>query len=465
MTDLETETAIIGAGQAGVPLARALAEAGRPVVLFESTHLGGSCVNFGCTPSKAMIASARLAADARRGEALGIRIPEVRVDFTAVMERARRLVSEAVDELDNSFANAANPRLVRAHARLAGHKDGQFLIHAGDTIVRAERVVLDTGTRTALPPLPGLDQMQTITAENWIALRALPAKLLVLGGSYIALEMAQAYQRLGSVVTVVQKAAQLAEREDQDIADELRSALERDGCRVILNAEAKRVVPQGSGVRLYLAGEELEGSHLLLATGRQPNTDELGLETVGVQLSEHGIVEVDDHLATNIANIWAVGDIRGGPAFTHTAYDDFRVLTSQLIGDAKDTRCRIVPYAMFTTPELGRVGLSEAEARKSGRQFKVGKRLMVESGKARELGKTDGFIKVIVDAETDQILGATALCEQGSEIVQLFVELMNSGATTETVRGAVHIHPTLSEAAKNAILTAARGNVQTATDG
>jgi pyruvate/2-oxoglutarate dehydrogenase complex dihydrolipoamide dehydrogenase (E3) component len=229
---------------------------------------------------------------------------------------------------------------------------------------------------------------------------------------------------------------------------------------VILNAETERVETVGSGVRLHLASEVLDGSHLFLATGRHPNTDDLGLETVGVRLNEHGIVEVDDELATNIANIWAVGDIRGGPAFTHTAYDDFRVLKSQLIGDGKDTRCRIVPYAMFTTPELGRVGLSETEARTSGKRFKVGKRPMTESGKARELGKTEGFIKVIIDAETDEILGATALCEQGSEIVQLFVELMNSGATTETVRGAVHIHPTLSEAAKNAVLVAADGDVQ-----
>jgi pyruvate/2-oxoglutarate dehydrogenase complex dihydrolipoamide dehydrogenase (E3) component len=204
-----------------------------------------------------------------------------------------------------------------------------------------------------------------------------------------------------------------------------------------------------------LADEVLDGSHLFLATVRQPNTDDLGLETVGVRLNAHGIVQVGDRLTTNIANIWAVGDIRGGPAFTQTAYDDFRVLKSQLIGDGKDTRCRIVPYAMFTTPELGRVGLSETEARQSGKRFKIGKRPMTESGKARELDKTEGFIKVIVDAETDEILGATALCEQGPEIVQLFVELMNSGATTETVRGAVHIHPTLSEAAKNAVLVAA----------
>jgi len=459
VSEISTETAIIGGGQAGIPLARALAEAGRPIVLFESTHLGGSCVNFGCTPSKAMIASARLAADARQGAHLGIHIPEVQVDFLAVMERARSLVAEAVQELDASFAKADNPVLVRAHARLEGRVGNQFLIRAGETVVRANRVVLDTGTRTARPPLLGLNRIPVITAETWISLRTLPCRLLVLGGSYIALEMAQAFQRLGSAVTVIQKADQLAEREDKDTAHELRAALERDGCRIILNADAQRVEALESGVRIHLANEHLDGTHLLLAIGRQPNTDDLGLETIGVRLNEHGLTEVDDHLATNVANVWAVGDIRGGPAFTHTAYDDFRVLQSQFIGGGKETRCPIAPYAMFTTPELGRVGLSETEARKSGKRFRVGKRLMTESGKARKLGKTEGFIKVIVDAETDAILGATALCEQGSEIVQLFVELMNNGATTGTVRSAVHIHPTLSEAAKNAVLAAANGDV------
>ncbi len=219
MNEISTETAIIGGGQAGVPLARALAAAGRPVVLFEREHLGGSCVNFGCTPSKAMIASARLAADARRGAALGIHIPTVRVDFLAVMDRARELVAKATAELDASFAKADNPRVVRAHARLEGREDGRFLIRAGDTFVRAERIVLDTGTRTARPPMPGLDQLPVITAENWITLRNLPPRLLMLGGSYIALEMAQAYQRLGSEVTVLQKADQLAEREDKDVAE------------------------------------------------------------------------------------------------------------------------------------------------------------------------------------------------------------------------------------------------------
>jgi len=315
VTEVSTETAIIGGGQAGVPLARALSAAGRDVVLIERAHLGGSCVNFGCTPSKAIIASARAAADARRAGALGIRIPRVEVDFLAVMDRARALVAQSKGELDAGFKDKPNVQLLTAHGRLEGRDGGRFTIRAGDTLVRAERVVLDTGSRTARPPIPGLDQVPVIDAENWIDLRELPRHVLMLGGGYIALEMSQAFQRLGSAVTVLQKGAQLADREDPDVAEALQAALERDGVRVQLNTD---------------------------------------------------------------------------------------------------------------------------------------------SGKARELGKTEGFIKVVADAKTGVILGAAAVCEQGAEVVQLFVELMNAGGTVETVRGAIHIHPTLAEAAKNAALAACK---------
>jgi pyruvate/2-oxoglutarate dehydrogenase complex dihydrolipoamide dehydrogenase (E3) component len=278
--------------------------------------------------------------------------------------------------------------------------------------------------------------------------------LILLGGSYIALEMAQAFQRLGSQVTVVQKADRLAEREDPDVGDMLRQILERDGCRVYLRADVQRVEAAGAGIRVHLPAEILEGTHLFLAVGRQPNTDDLDLGTVGVETDEHGYVTVDDRLQSTAEEIWAAGDIRGGPAFTHAAYDDYRVLESQLLGDGKEERCGVVPYAMFTTPELGRVGLSETEAGKIGLLIKVGKRPMSESGKAREIGKTDGFIKVVIDAKEETILGATALCEQGAEIVQLFVELMHCGTKAPEIRRTVHIHPTLAEAAKNALLSA-----------
>ncbi len=454
MNGITTETAIIGAGQTGVPLARALAAAGRTVVLIEREHLGGSCVNFGCTPSKAVIASARLAEDARRAGSLGIRIPQVEVDFAAVMDRARMLAAQARGSLEAAFRGSDNPRLITAHGCLDGCQDGWLRVQAGETTVRAQRVVLDTGSRSARPAIPGLEQVRVIDAENWLDLRTPPCRLLMLGGGYIGLELSQAFQRLGCSVTLLHNASRLASDEDPEVGAVLQAALERDGVRVHLNADVQRAEATPSGVRLQLADGPVEGSHLALATGRTPNTDRLGLETLGVATGAHGHLELDHRLATNVPGVWGAGDIRGGAAFTHTAYDDFRVLQSQFLGDGSDSRCRIVPYAMFTSPELGRVGMSETEALRSGRPIKVGRREMTASGKARELGKTEGFIKVVVDAEHDTILGATALCEQGSEIVQLFIELMNAGATTATVRGAIHIHPTLAEAAKNAVLAA-----------
>jgi pyruvate/2-oxoglutarate dehydrogenase complex dihydrolipoamide dehydrogenase (E3) component len=285
-------------------------------------------------------------------------------------------------------------------------------------------------------------------------LTKLPVRLLILGGSYIALEMAQAFRRLGSEVVVLQQGPQVAEREDPDVASALQAALEADGIDVRLHVEAIRVEARGSDVRLHLGDGTVEGTHLFVATGRKPNTDDLGLDVVGVSLDEKGMVEVDDQLRSSVRGIWAVGDIRGGPAFTHTAYDDFKTVQNQLLGDETRKRRKIVPYAMFTDPELGRVGMSETEAQEAGRNFVVGRHAMKDSGKARELGKTAGFVKVLVDVDTDRILGAAALCVEGAEIVQLFVELMNSGSPAQTMLDAVHIHPTLCEAAKNAVAAA-----------
>ena len=454
MTDT-METAIIGGGQAGVPLARALAKAGRSAVLFERAHLGGSCVNFGCTPSKALIASARLAADARRAGDWGLRIPQVAVDFAAVMARVRRIVADAKNSLDGSFAEPGAPRLITAHARLDG-RDGQgFRIRAGDQTVFAERVVLDTGTRSARPKLEGLDRMEVIDAENWLDLEKLPGRLVILGGSYIALEMAQAFRRLGSEVCVLQQGGQLAEREDEDVAGALQAALEADGVEVRLNAETRRVERYADGLAMHLAdGSRVLGTHLFVATGRVPNTDDLGLDTVGLRPGEHGVLEVDGRLRTGVEGVFAAGDIRGGPAFTHTAYADFRVLESMFLGNGSVERPSVIPYAMFTDPELGRVGMSETEAREAGRAVKIGRYEMSDSGKARELGKPAGFIKIVLDADSEKILGASVLSVEGAEVVQLFVELMNAGATARTMRDAVHIHPTLAEAAKNAAVAA-----------
>ena len=461
MGAIEVDTAIIGAGQTGVPLARALSGAGRPVALVERDRLGGSCVNWGCTPSKAMIASSRLAAQARRAAEWGIRIPEVGVDFAAVMDRARSMAAASRGSLDESLPGQPNLRLVRAHARLEGREGERFRLRAGGDVLLARQVVLDTGTRSARPPLDGLDALpadRVIDAETWIDRSVLPERVLFLGGGTIALEMAQAWRRFGAAVTIVETGPRLAAREDEEVSAELRAALEAEGVSVRCGAKVERAETTGDGVRLRLeGGDALDATHLFLATGRQANTDDLGLDTVGIAPGKHGILAVDERLRTGVPGLFAAGDIRGDGQFTHTAYDDFRVLESLMLGDGSRTTERVLPYAVFTEPELGRVGMTEAEARHAGHRVLVGRQPMSESGKAREIGRTRGFIKVVAEAGSRRILGAAALCDSGSEVVQLFIELMNAGATADTMLDGVHIHPTLGEAAKNAVVALQEG--------
>ena len=459
--DMDVDTAIIGGGQAGVPLARALADAGQQVALIERAQLGGSCVNFGCTPSKAFIASAKLAHQAAHAERWGLRIPTVEVDFAAVMARVRGLVADAVAELDRSFDGSRDPRVVRGHGRLAGRDDGLLRIEVDDRAggtrtVRARAVVLDTGTRSLMPAIAGLEAVPVVTAENWIDLDALPSRLVVIGGSYLALEFGQAFSRLGAQVVLLQSRDALAEREDPEVSAEIARILSAEGIEIRLGVRIIGVEPRRGGVRVHVEGGVVDGSHLMVATGRRPNTDDLGLDTLGVATTEQGMVCVDERLATDVEGVWAAGDIRGGPAFTHTAYADSKVLQDQIVGQRRMTSARIVPYAMFLDPELGRVGMTEAEARAAGYQMRIGVKPMTGSGKAKEVGQTDGFIKVVIDAETDRILGAACLCHGGSEVVQSFIALMNADATAQTMTRSVVIHPTIGEAAKNAVVDAGR---------
>lgn len=450
---------VIGGGQAGVPLAHALAEAGKQVCLAERRDLGGSCVNFGCTPTKAVIASARVAHLARRAAEFGLRIPTVEVDFPSVLERARSILAESRQGLEADFDETDNPRLLRGHARLEGRDDeGRFRVRVEGETVTATEVVLNTGTRSSIPPVDGIRDINFIHAGNWLERSKLPAHLCFIGGSYIGLEMAQFYRRMGSRVTVIEGAPHVAGREDEDVAREIQRLLEIEGIEFHLNTHAKSVKPNSDGITLTLeskdpgkSASETNASHLFVATGRQPNTDDLGLETINLKVSEHGIVEADERLRTNVPNVWAAGDIRGGPQFTHTSWDDHRVLLSQMIGDGSHTTNRIVPYAIYTDPELGRVGMTEREARESGRKIKVANYEMKKNGKAREISQPEGFIKVIIDAESKRILGAAVLSSEGAEIVHSFVDLMNADAPYTTLRDAVHIHPTLAEAVQSAV--------------
>jgi pyruvate/2-oxoglutarate dehydrogenase complex dihydrolipoamide dehydrogenase (E3) component len=446
---------IIGGGQAGIPLAHALAGAGKRVALAERKDLGGSCVNFGCTPTKAAIASARAAFQARRGAVFGLRIPTVEVDFPAVLDRARSIVMESRASLRRGFEKAESPRLLRGQARLVGREADAFRVRVGKEDVLAARVVLNTGARSLRPPIAGLEKVPYIHAGNWLDHHEVPRHLLFVGGGFIALEMSQFYRRMGSKVTVIDSARQILKREDEDVVFPLQRLLEAEGIQFRLDTLVQRAAPARGGVLLTIrsrAGQgQIRGSNLFLAAGRQPNTGDLGLETIGVKTSKEGFVKVDERLATNVPGVFAAGDIRGGPMFTHTSWDDFRILESQLAGDGSRTTRRVVPYAVYTDPELGRVGMSEREAKESGVKFKVGRFEMRNNGKAKELSETEGLIKVLVDGKSGLILGAAVLAADGSELVHMYADLMNAGAPYTVLRDAVHIHPTLAEAVQSAV--------------
>jgi pyruvate/2-oxoglutarate dehydrogenase complex dihydrolipoamide dehydrogenase (E3) component len=438
---------IIGAGQAGMPLARALASSGKRTALIERKHVGGSCINFGCTPTKAAIASARLAHAARRGGEFGIRIPTIEVDFPAVIQRARRIVDKFRGDIERGFTEKENPKLIRGHARLDGREGQRFRVRVGDQVIVADQVVLDTGTRSKIPPIEGIADVSVIHAGNWLDHDRLPQRLVIIGGGVIALEMAQFYRRLGSNVAIVEMNSQVGGSEDADVASALQEILAREGIEFHLETQIEHV---REGVVRTNRGE-LTGTDIFVAAGRTPNTDDLGLETVGVQ-ADHGFVKVDDRLATNVRGIWAAGDIRGGPMFTHTAWDDHRVVYSQLAGDGSRTTKRVVPYAIFTDPEVGRAGMTEAQARQSGKRIKVARYEMRRNSKSVELGETDGFIKLVADADTDQLLGVAILSYDAAELVHICIDLMNARAPLSVIRNAVYIHPTLAEAVQSAAL-------------
>jgi pyruvate/2-oxoglutarate dehydrogenase complex dihydrolipoamide dehydrogenase (E3) component len=447
---------IVGAGQAGPPLATALAKRGWRVAVAERKQLGGSCINFGCTPTKAVIASARVAHLARRGREFGIRIPSVEPDLSAVLERARGIVIQSRAGLREALANQKTVTVIEGHARLEGREGRAFRLRVGAKPVLATQVVLDTGTRSRIPPVRGLEKVDFMTAENWLNRSRQPEHLVVLGGGYTGLEMAQFYRRMGSRVTVVDQAGQIAGREDPDVAEALRTLLEAEEITFRLEVEVESVEPEGSGVRLSLKTrtgrrDSLPASDVFVAAGRKPNTDDLGLDTIGLEPAKDGTIEVTKRLATRVRGVWAAGDIRGGPMFTHTAWDDSRVLLSQLAGDRSRTTDRIVPYAIYTDPQLGRVGMTEEEVRKAGRKVRVGRFELRENGKAQEIGETEGFIKVIADARSGQILGAAVLAAEGAELVHLFVDVMNARGRSGVIRDAIHIHPTLAEAVQSAV--------------
>jgi pyruvate/2-oxoglutarate dehydrogenase complex dihydrolipoamide dehydrogenase (E3) component len=437
---------VIGAGQGGNPLCQALADHGWSVALVEKAHLGGTCINTGCTPTKTMVASAQVAHYARNAARWGVQTGEVRVDLPAVLARKNAVVQSFRGGQQRRVDQRPSLHLYRGHARFLSSRE----VQVGKEALRSERIFINAGTRPNPPVLPGIETVGYLTNESLMEVQEIPDHLIVLGGGYIGLEFGQMFRRFGSRVTIVHHGAQLLPHEDGDVADELQKALKADGLEIHLSATPVCVERQHKEIVLssQMAGrtQVIRGSHLLAATGRRPNTDDLELQKAGVTLDSHGYIKVNGRLETTVPGIWALGDVRGGPAFTHISYNDYQILYANLIeGKELTTDNRYVPYSLFTDPQLGRVGMTEKEARASGRKLKIGIYPMAYVARAIERDETAGLLKVVVDAATDRILGAAILGIEGGELVQILGALMLAGVPYTVLKGAVYIHPTLAE--------------------
>lgn len=443
---LNYDAIIIGSGQGGNPLAHKLADRGWRVALVEREYLGGSCVNYGCTPTKTMIASARAAHRARRAGDYGVRTGEVEVDLAAVVARKDEMVrtwregqQKQADERETLF-------LHHGHARFTG----PHTIDVDGEQLTSERIFIDTGTRPRIPQLEGLDEIELLTNRTVMQLDAVPEHLIVLGGSYIGLEFAQMYHRFGSDVTVIEYADRLIPREEPEISEAIRDILQTEGLRFHCGAEASAAAPHPDGLRLTFTDSDgrerqIAGSHLLAAIGRVPNADDLGLGAAGVETDDKGFIQVNERLETSVEGVWAIGDVKGGPAFTHVSYDDHLVILENLDGGERTIEDRFLRYALYTDPELGRVGMTEAQARDEGYRLKTASLPMSHVARAKERGETDGMMKVVIDAETDRLLGAAILAVEGGELVQTLMTLMLADAPWTTLKRAMFIHPTLTE--------------------
>jgi pyruvate/2-oxoglutarate dehydrogenase complex dihydrolipoamide dehydrogenase (E3) component len=441
------DAVIIGTGQAGPSLAGRLTAAGMRTAIIERKRFGGTCVNNGCIPTKTLVASARAARVARRGAEFGVLIEgEVRVDMKRVKERKDAVVRKSNQGVERWLKGMENATVYQGHARFAG----PHAVRVDDELIEADKIFINVGARAFVPPMPGVDTVDYLTNSSMMEVDFLPQHLVIVGGSYIGLEFGQMYRRFGSEVTIVEKGPRLIPRDDPDVSQTVKEILEAEGLQVRLDAECMTVAKGERGVRIGLRCErgarEVEGSHLLLATGRRPNTDDLGVAEAGIELDERGYVKVDDQLRTSVPGVWALGDCNGRGAFTHTSYNDYEIVAANLLDDdPRRVSDRILAYALFIDPPLGRAGMTEAEARESGRRVLIGKRPMSKVGRAVEKGETQGFMKILVDADTKTILGAAILGIEGDEVIHSILDVMYARAPYTVIERAMHIHPTVSE--------------------
>ncbi len=438
---------IIGSGQAGNPLAHNLADRGWTVALIEKEFMGGSCINYGCTPTKTMVASSQAAFNAGNASQLGIEITDIKVNLKKIVERKNRMVHQWRGGLEKQAAKRSNITVFNDSARFTG----SHVINVNGEVLKSKNIFINTGTRPLILPIEGINEVPYLTNRNIMDLENVPEHLLVIGGSYVGLEFGQMFNRFGSKVTILKHKDQIISKEDKDVSESLQEALEDEGIQFIKSAQATSIRKVKNGglhltVKLNDNKEEvIKGSHILLAVGRKPNTDGLGLDAAGIETNKD-YVTVDEYLGTNIPGVYALGDVKGGAAFTHISYNDFQIIYHNLFNDEKKSiKNRIVPYTLFTDPELGRVGLTEKEARKAGYNVMVGKIPMAHVARAIEMGTTKGLMKIVVDADTDQILGAAVLGINGGEVVQTIMVLMYAKVSWKLLKGAVYVHPTLTE--------------------
>ncbi|HET9995150.1 MAG TPA: mercuric reductase [Candidatus Acidoferrum sp.] len=443
---MKYDAIIIGSGQAGNPLAYALADLGWSVALIEEKYLGGTCINTGCTPTKTMVHRAQVAHYARNAARWGVDTMNVNVDLAKIVAKKDEVVLSFRAGRQKQMDKRPNLRLYLGRARfVAPHQ-----LQVGDEPLESEKIFIDTGGRPSIPPVPGLDAVPYLTNETLMQLTTIPEHLLILGGGYIGLEFGQMFRRFGSRVTILHHGSQIVSREDPEIAAELQKALEAEGLQFEMNTRTSRAQAQSGSITLSCeeasGASSISGSHLLIAAGRTPNTDDLGLNKAGIATNKDGSIKVNGRLETNVRGVWALGDCKGGPAFTHISYNDFQIVYANLVeGKNLTTDHRLVPYCVFTDPQLGGVGMTEKEARAKGFKLKIGKCPMTRVARAIERDETAGLMKLVVDASNDRILGASILASEGGELVQILYALMLANQPYTLLKGAVYIHPTLAE--------------------
>lgn len=449
---MKYDAIIVGGGQAGPSLAAFFASQGQKVALAEGNKMGGSCVNYGCTPTKTLRAAARVAYQARRAAEYGINTGEVTVDYQQVMKRVRSVVDGSRSGLTDWLERIDNLDMYWDYAAFVGTKDGLHQMQVGDTLIEAERVYLNVGTRATLPPITGLAEIDYLDNVRLIEqLDRVPERLLVLGGGYIGLEMGQIFRRFGSAVTIVENSQHVAAREDTDVSEEIERIFAEEGITILTNTAATKASQADDTLTLTVenheTGEikELSGTHLLVATGRKPNTDTLDLDKVGIEIDQRGFIPTNGKLETNVQGIYALGDINKRGAFTHTSVHDYEIVRDNYQGAERSADDRTMIYSMFTDPPMGRVGMSEREARESGRDVLIVRHYAKDVSRAKEDGELNGLVKLIVDAETEEFLGATTFVMQGDDVIQVVSNFMAAGGSYKQMKNALPVHPTISE--------------------